>query len=63
MKHEGSVTYDYVEDSNIKCYTMQCSPSKVNRLFGRTCRLHLQDLIVSQSRKEHEAGLCSMMVS
>jgi hypothetical protein len=33
-----------------------CSPLKVNRRFGGTCRLHLQSRRISQARIEHEAG-------
>jgi hypothetical protein len=35
---------------------MPCSPEKVSRLFGGTCRLHLQGRGVSQARNRHEAG-------
>jgi hypothetical protein len=33
-----------------------CSPLKVNRHFGGTCRLHLQGLKVSQAINYHEAA-------
>jgi hypothetical protein len=33
-----------------------CSPVKVNRRFGRTCRLHLQGRTVSHASNQHEAG-------
>jgi hypothetical protein len=33
-----------------------CSPLKVNRSFGTTCRLHLQCRRISQARNQHEAG-------
>jgi hypothetical protein len=32
-----------------------CSPLKVNRRFGGTCRLHLQGRRISQERNEYEA--------
>jgi hypothetical protein len=35
---------------------MSCSPLKVNRRFGGTCRLHLQGWRISQARNQHEAG-------
>jgi hypothetical protein len=31
-----------------------CSPSKVSRRFGGTCRLHLQGRIISQGRNQRE---------
>jgi hypothetical protein len=33
---------------------MPCSPLKVNRRFGRTCRLHLQGQTISQVRNQSE---------
>jgi hypothetical protein len=35
---------------------MPCSPLKLNRRFGGTCRLHLQDLIISQARNQRGEG-------
>jgi hypothetical protein len=32
-----------------------CSPLKVNRRFGGTCRLHLQGRIISQARNQQES--------
>jgi hypothetical protein len=32
-----------------------CSPLKVNRRFGGTCRLHLQGRIISRARYQHES--------
>jgi hypothetical protein len=34
---------------------MPCNPLTVNRCFGGTCRLHLQDRI-NQTRNQHEEG-------
>jgi hypothetical protein len=43
-----------------------CSPLKVNRTFGATCRLHLQGRSIRQGRNQHEAGsklsTCSLLV-
>jgi hypothetical protein len=36
--------------------TTPCSLVNVNRLFGGTCRLHLQGWKVSQTRNQHELG-------
>jgi hypothetical protein len=33
-----------------------CSPLKLNRRFGGTCRLHLQGWRVSRGRNQHEPG-------
>jgi hypothetical protein len=33
-----------------------CSPLKVNRRFGGTCRLHLHGRRINQERNKHEAG-------
>jgi hypothetical protein len=33
-----------------------CSPLKVNRRFGGTCRLHFQGQSISQAGNNHEAG-------
>jgi hypothetical protein len=33
-----------------------CSPLKVNRYFGGTCRFHLQSRRISQERNGREAG-------
>jgi hypothetical protein len=33
-----------------------CSPLKLNRRFGGTCRLHLQGRRISQARNQREAG-------
>jgi hypothetical protein len=33
-----------------------CSPLKVNRRFGGTCRLHLQGPRINHARNQHEAG-------
>jgi hypothetical protein len=35
---------------------MPCSPLKVNRRLGGTCRLHLQGWSICQARNQHEAG-------
>jgi hypothetical protein len=32
-----------------------CIPLKVNRRFGGTCRFHLQDRRICQTRNQHEA--------
>jgi hypothetical protein len=32
-----------------------CNPLKVNRRFGGTCRLHLQERRISQARNQLEA--------
>jgi hypothetical protein len=37
--------------------TTPCSPMKVNRRFGGTCRLHLQGRIVSQTRNQRATCL------
>jgi hypothetical protein len=36
-------------------YIMQCSPLKVNRRFGGTYRLHLQDWRISRARNQRES--------
>jgi hypothetical protein len=35
---------------------MLCSPLRVNRCFGGTCRLHFHGRRVSQARNQHETG-------
>jgi hypothetical protein len=42
--------------SSIFCVKTPCSPLKVNRQFGRTCRLHLQGRKIRQARNQSEAG-------
>jgi hypothetical protein len=42
--------------SYIFCDKTPCSPLKVNRRFGRTCRLHLQGRRIRQARNQREAG-------
>jgi hypothetical protein len=37
-------------------FYLSCSPLKVNRRFGGTCRLHLQRWRVVQAWNQHEAG-------
>jgi hypothetical protein len=40
-----------------------CSPVKVNRHYGGTCRLYLQCQRVSQAKDQHEAGrLCLLPI-
>jgi hypothetical protein len=36
-------------------YNAVCSPLKVNRRFGGTCRRHLQGQRISKARNQHEA--------
>jgi hypothetical protein len=38
-----------------------CSPLKVNRRFGGTCRIHLQGRRINQARNQHES--CSLAYS
>jgi hypothetical protein len=40
--------------SSIFCNITPCSPLKVSRRFGGTCRLHLQGLRISQVKNQHE---------
>jgi hypothetical protein len=34
-----------------------CSPLKANRRFGGTCRIHLHDRRINQTRNQYEAGI------
>jgi hypothetical protein len=40
---------------SVFCDITPCSPLKVNRQFGGTCRLHLQGRRISRARKQHES--------
>jgi hypothetical protein len=42
--------------SSISWDITPCSPLKVNRRFGGTCRLHFQGRSISQARNQREAG-------
>jgi hypothetical protein len=39
------------------CDVTRCSSLKVNRHFGGTCRLHLQDSIANQERNKYDADI------
>jgi hypothetical protein len=43
-----------IVNSSIYWYITPCSPLKVNRIFGGTCRLHLQVRRISQERNQLE---------
>jgi hypothetical protein len=45
-----------VMESSIFWNITPCSPLKVNRKLGGTCRLHLQGRKTSQARNQREAG-------
>jgi hypothetical protein len=45
-----------VMESSIVWDITPCSPVKVNRRFGETCRLHLQGRRINQARNKREAG-------
>jgi hypothetical protein len=45
-----------VMKSSVLCARTPCSPLKVNRHFGGTCRLHLQGRRIGQPRNQREAG-------
>jgi hypothetical protein len=53
--------------NNLKSFTFwditPCSPSKVNRRFGGTCRLHLQGQRISQARSQCESQPTSRELS
>jgi hypothetical protein len=43
-------------ENPIFCYVTQCSPLKVNRPSGGTCRLHIHGLRISQERNQCESS-------
>jgi hypothetical protein len=43
-----------VKNSSTFLEITSCNPLKVNRRFGRTCRLHLQGRRISRARKQRE---------
>jgi hypothetical protein len=45
-----------VKKSSIFWDITSCSPLKVNRRFGKSCRLHLQGRRIRQARNQREAG-------
>jgi hypothetical protein len=45
-----------MKSSTIFCDITPCSPLKVNRRFGGTCRLHLQRRRISQARNQRDGG-------
>jgi hypothetical protein len=49
----------------IFCDIIPCNPLKVDRSFGGTCRVLLQDGMISQARNQHEVLLttCFMLAS
>jgi hypothetical protein len=60
---DGSLVRDLLHDlsswnlkSSVFWDITPCSPLKVNRRTGETCRLHLQGPRISQARNQREAG-------
>jgi hypothetical protein len=55
-KNEEMHTEGNNKKSSVLWDITQCSPLKVNRLFGGTCRLNLQGRRISQARKQQAAS-------
>jgi hypothetical protein len=51
---EGLMEPRNISKSSLFWDITQCSPLKVNRRFGGTCRLHFQGRRISQARNQHE---------
>jgi hypothetical protein len=58
--NKDSVGFEVLTAVVMKCTIFwditPCSPSKVNRRFGGTCRFHFQSQRIRKARNQHEAG-------